>query len=63
MIDADDVSNGFVFGGVAVGLIFLLFYLVFSVPEIDECHKKGGQIVRIEGDDKCISTDSLKEVK
>lgn len=63
MIDADDVGGGFLFGGIAVGLVFLVWYLVFSVPEIDKCHEKGGQIVRIEGKDKCIDNTLLKEVK
>ena len=63
MIDADDVGSGFLFGGIAVGLVFLIWYLVFSVPEIDKCHEKGGQIVRIEGNDKCMDTSVLKEVK
>jgi hypothetical protein len=63
MIDADDVGGGFIFGGIAVGLVFLVWYLVFSVPEIEKCHEKGGQIVRIEGTDKCMDTSVLREVK
>ena len=63
MIDIDDVGDGFMFGGVVLGLIFLVCYLVFSVPKIDKCHEKGGQIVRIEGNDKCIASDALKEIK
>jgi hypothetical protein len=63
MVDVDDVGDGFLFGGVAIGLILLVWYLAFSKPEIDECHKKGGQIVRIEGKDRCLDTSALKEVK
>jgi hypothetical protein len=63
MIDVDDVGNGFAFGGLIVGLIFLAIYFYYSKPEIDKCHEKGGQIVRIEGNDKCIASDALKEIK
>jgi hypothetical protein len=63
MVDVDDVGGGFLFGGVALGLVLLIWYLVFSVPEIDKCHEKGGKIVRIEGNDKCIAADALKELK
>ena len=63
MVDVDDVGDGFLFGGVAVGLILLVCYLVFSKPEIDQCHQKGGQIVRIEGKDQCLDTSALKVVK
>lgn len=63
MIDADDVGNGFAFGGLIVGLIFLAIYFYYSKPEIDKCHEKGGQIVRIEGADKCMDTSVLKVVK
>jgi hypothetical protein len=62
MVDADDVGAS-AFGGIIIFVIFLIWYLVFSVPEIDKCHEKGGKIVRIEGDDKCIATDALKELK
>ena len=63
MIDADDVGNGFAFGGLVVGLIFLAIYFYYSKPVIETCHDKGGQIVRIEGQDKCMDTSVLKEVK
>ena len=63
MIDADDVGNAGLFGGLAVFVVFLVWYLVFSVPGIDKCHEKGGQIVRIEGNDKCIASEALKELK
>lgn len=53
MIDADDVGAS-IFGGLIVFTIFLIIYLVWSVPEIDACHKQGGVIVRIEGNDKCV---------
>lgn len=63
MIDADDVGMSGSFGGVIVFVIFLIIYLVWSVPEINKCHEKGGVIVRIEGKDKCIDASQLKEVK
>ena len=54
MIDADDVSSAALFGSIPLLIIFLVWYFVFSVPEIDACHDKGGVIVRIEGNDKCV---------
>ena len=63
MIDASDVGDGFAYGGVIFGIILLVWYLAFSKPEIEKCHEKGGQIVRIEGTDKCMDTSSLKVVK
>ena len=64
MVDADDVSaSAFAFGGIILFVVFLIWYLVSSVPEIDKCHEKGGKIVRIEGKDKCIDNTQLKEVK
>jgi hypothetical protein len=62
MVDADDVSAS-AFGGIILFVVFLIWYLVFSVPEIDKCHEKGGKIVRIEGEDKCMDTSALKEIK
>lgn len=62
MVDADDVGAS-AFGGIIVFVIFLAIYLIWSVPEIDKCHEKGGKIVRIEGDDKCIAVEALKEIK
>ena len=63
MIDADDVGMAGLFGGLGVFLVFLVIYLVFSVPEINVCHEKGGKIVRIEGEDQCMDISSLKEIK
>jgi hypothetical protein len=63
MIDASDVGDSFVYGGVVFGIIMLIWYLAFSKPEIEQCHEKGGQIVRIEGTDKCMDTSALKVVK
>jgi hypothetical protein len=63
MIDINDVGDGFLFGGVVLGVIFLIWYLIFSTPVIDECHKKGGQIVRIEGKDSCMDVTALKVIK
>ena len=54
MIDADDVSSAALFGSIPLLIIFLIIYFVWSVPEIEQCHKDGGVIVRIEGNDKCV---------
>ena len=54
MIDADDVGSAVLFGGIPLLIIFLIIYFVWSVPEIKQCHKDGGVIVRIEGNDKCV---------
>lgn len=54
MIDADDVGNAGLYGGLLTIVVLLVWYLVFSVPEIEQCHKDGGVIVRIEGNDKCV---------
>ena len=61
MIDADDVGNAGLFGGIGLFIIFLVIYLIWSVPEIEQCHKDGGVIVRIEGKDKCV--EPLVEIK
>lgn len=61
MIDADDVGNAGMFGGLVLFIIFLVIYLVWSVPEIEQCHEQGGVIVRIEGNDKCV--EPPKEIK
>jgi ABC-type amino acid transport system permease subunit len=63
MIDASDVNSVALFGSIPVLIIVLIWYFVFSVPEINECHEKGGQIVRIEGADRCMDTSVLKEIK
>lgn len=63
MIDADDIGYVALFGSIPLLIIVVIWYLVFSVPEIDQCHDKGGQIVRIEGEDKCMDTSVLKEIK
>ena len=63
MIDADDVGNGFGFGGLIVGIVLLIIYFYWSKPEIDKCHENGGQIVRIEGQDRCMDTSSLKVIQ
>ncbi len=63
MIDSDDVGNAALFGGVVVFVIFLVVYLVWSRPEIKACHEKGGEIVRIGVEDKCVDTSALKELK
>jgi hypothetical protein len=63
MIDADDVGIAGAVGGLFVLVIFVIWYLVFSVPEINKCHEKGGKIVRIEGTDQCMDVGALKEIK
>ena len=63
MIDSDDVGYVAVFGSISLLVVVIIWYLIFSVPEIEQCHAKGGQIVRIEGEDKCMDTSALKELK
>lgn len=63
MIDSDDVGNAALYGGLPLLVIFIVLYLVFSKPEIEACHDKGGVIVRIEGNDRCVDAAVLKEVK
>lgn len=60
MIDFDDVGDGFLFGGIIVGIIFLLLYLAFSKPEIDACKEKGGIMVKTsDGESACIDKTAL----
>lgn len=63
MVDIDDVGNAALFGSIPVLIIFIIWYLVFSVPEIEKCHKDGGVIVRIEGQDTCVKKDVLVPVE
>lgn len=63
MIDSDDVGDGFLYGGIVVGLIFLVIYLVWSKPEIDDCEKKGGIVVKSNGDAVCIDKKALIQAK
>ena len=60
MIDIDDVGEAALYGGIPILIIFIVWYLVFSKPEIEECHAKDGVIVRIEGEDLCIDKSALK---
>lgn len=67
MVDIDDVGGAALYGGIAVFVAFVVWYLVFAVPaiinDVDACYNKGGQIVRFEGNDKCIATDALRVIK
>ena len=65
MIDADDVGTVALLGSIPLLIIVVIWYLVFSVPEINKCHEAGGVIVRVEGDDICVKKDvlTLVEVK
>lgn len=64
MIDVDDVGEGFVYGGVVIGVIFLVIYLVFSKPEIKQCEDAGGIVVKSNGDTVCVDKNALiKPVK
>jgi hypothetical protein len=62
MIDSDDIGNAALFGGMPLLIIFIILYFVFSVPKIEDCHKSGGVILRIEGVDKCVSKESIREI-
>lgn len=59
MIDSDDVGDGFLYGGVVIGLIFLFIYFHYSKPEIDKCEKAGGVMVKANGDAVCVKKDAL----
>jgi hypothetical protein len=59
VIDSDDVGDGFLYGGVIVGLIFLVIYLMFSRPEINKCEQAGGVIVKSNGSTVCIDKGAL----
>lgn len=63
MVDAEDVCEGFFYGGVIVGLIFLVCYLAFSKPEIDKCEQAGGIVVKTNGDAVCIDKSALINLK
>lgn len=63
MISEDDIGNAALFGGIPILIIFIILYFVFSKPEIDECHDKGGVIVRIEGEDSCVDKEAFKPPK
>lgn len=58
-IDFDDVGDGFLFGGIIIGIIFFILYLVFSSPVVDECEKKGGIIVKSNGEAVCVDKKAL----
>jgi hypothetical protein len=52
-----------VLGGALLFLIILMTIdLVFSVPSIEKC-QENGVIISIEGTDKCVEKDSIKEIK
>jgi hypothetical protein len=59
MIDIDDVGDGFLFGGIIVGVIFLVIYLAWSEPKIDDCEEKGGVTVKSNGDLICVDKSAL----
>ena len=64
MIDLDDVGNGFLFGGIIIGLILLAGYFYLSKPVIDECEKRGGIVLKSNGKAICVRKDALiQEVK
>ena len=37
MVDLDDIGNAALFGSIPILIILIIWYLVFSVPEIDKC--------------------------
>lgn len=65
MIDVDDVGDGFLFGGVIVGMILLVIYFAFSRPEINKCEQAGGIMVKsvTDGRTSCVDKNSLKAIK
>jgi hypothetical protein len=63
MIDIDDVGDGFLYGGIVIGVIFLVCYFAFSRPVIDECEKAGGVVVKSNGKPLCVDKKALIESK
>lgn len=61
-IDIDDVGDGFLFGGLIVGAIFLILYFAFSKPVINECEQRGGMIVKSDGKAVCIDKSAILKV-
>jgi hypothetical protein len=66
MIDADDVGDAFWWGGIPLGILFLVIYLVYSVPEIEKCekpstdHPQGGIMVKdARGHEQCIDKNAM----
>jgi hypothetical protein len=62
-IDIDDVGDGFLYGGVVIGLIVLACYLIFSKPEIDDCKERGGVPVKSNGELVCVDEKLLIKAK
>jgi hypothetical protein len=63
MIDSDDIVDAALYGPIALVIIFVVLYFVFSKPEIDKCHEQGGVMLKIEGEHKCIKKELLQEAK
>lgn len=66
MVDMDDVGEAFWWGGIPLGIIFLVIYLVYSVPEINKCeqpstdHPAGGIMVKdARGNEHCIDKSAM----
>jgi len=59
MIDVDDIGDGFLYGGIIIGLIFVVLYFAFSKPEINECEKSGGIIIKSNGNAVCIDKKAI----
>jgi hypothetical protein len=58
-LDLDDVGGAFLCGGLVLGGIVFLLYLAFSKPEIDDCEKRGGMMVKSNGHLVCIDKKAL----
>jgi hypothetical protein len=65
MIDADDVGDAF-WWSIPIGIIFLVIYLIWSVPEIKKCeqptadHPTGGIMVKdARGKEVCIDKSAM----
>lgn len=61
MIDSDDIGNACLFGSITIVIILVILYFVFSKPKIDDCHQRGGVMVKIEGESKCVNKDAFIE--
>lgn len=64
-IDLEDVGNSALYGSLAIVVVVVVLYLIFSKPFIDECEAAGGITVKSNGDLICIDRAAVlkKEAK
>ena len=62
LIDEDDISIIALVGSIPLLILVIILYFMFSRPEIKECHKQGGLMVKVEGKQRCVDADTLKPI-